>query len=38
MPRPEIFIADWLSHHIHKEDKDEPIQDMDIRVDVIQSA
>ena len=24
-PGPEIFIADWLSHHNHKEDKDEPI-------------
>ena len=20
---PEIFIADWLSHHNHKENKDE---------------
>ena len=36
-PRPEIFIPDWLSHHNHKEDKDEPVQDMDIRVDDIQS-
>ena len=24
-PRPEIFIADWLSCQNHKEDKDEPI-------------
>ena len=24
-PEPEIFIADWLSYHNHKEDKDEPI-------------
>ena len=37
-PGPEIFIADWLSCHNHKENKDEPIQDMDIRVDAIQSA
>ena len=37
-PGPEIFIADWLSCHKHKEDKDEPIWDMDIRVDVIQSV
>ena len=36
-PGPEIFIVDWLSHHNH-EDKDEPIRDMDIRVDAIQSA
>ena len=25
-PGPEIFIAYWLSHHNHKENKDEPIQ------------
>ena len=24
-PGPEIFIADWLSQHNHKEGKDEPI-------------
>ena len=36
-PNPEIFIADWLSCHNHKENKDEPIQGMDIRVDTIQS-
>ena len=24
-PGPQIFIADWLSHHNHKEEKDEPI-------------
>ena len=35
-PGPEIFIADWLSCHNHK-DKAEPIKDMDIRVDAIQS-
>ena len=34
---PEIFIADGLSCHNHKENKDEPIQDMDIRVDTIQN-
>ena len=37
-PGPQIFIADWLSHHNHKEGNDEPIQDMDIRVDAIQST
>ena len=37
-PGPEIFIGDWLSHHNHEEGKDEPIRDMDIRVDAIQSA
>ena len=36
-PGPEIFIAYWLSCHNHKENKDEPIQGMDIRVDAIQS-
>ena len=24
-PGPEIFIADWLSCHNHKENKDEPV-------------
>ena len=37
-PGPEIFIADWLSQLNHKDGKDEPIGDMDIRVDAIQSA
>ena len=37
-PRPEIFIADWLPLHNHKENKDDPIQGMDIRVDAIQSV
>ena len=36
-PGPEIFIADCLSHHNHKENKDKPIQGMYIRVDAIQS-
>ena len=36
-PGPKIFIADWLSHHNLKENKDEPIQGMDIKVDAIQS-
>ena len=30
---PKIFIADWLSHHNHKENRDKPIQGIDIRVD-----
>ena len=37
-PRPDIVIADWLSWHNHQEGKDEPVQDMDIRVDAIQST
>ena len=37
-PGPEIFIADWLLWHNHQEGKDEPIQDMDVRVDTIQST
>ena len=37
-PRPEIFIADWLLWHNHHKGKDELIQNMDIRVDAIQSA
>ena len=37
-PGPETYIADWLSWHNHQEGKDEPIQDMDIRVDAIQNA
>ena len=35
---PEIFTADWLSWHNHQGDKDEPIQDMDIRVEAIQNT
>ena len=34
---PEKFIADWLSQHNHQKGKDEPIWDMDVRVDTIQS-
>ena len=37
-PRPEIFIADWLSWHNYEEGKDRPIWDMDVRVDAIQRA
>ena len=37
-PRSEIFIVDWLSWQNHKEGKDELIEDMDIRVDAIQST
>ena len=36
-PGPKIFIADWLSHHNHKEGEDEPIPGMDIRVDAMHS-
>ena len=35
-PGPKILIVDWLSHHNHRENKDEAIQGMDIRVDAIQ--
>ena len=31
-----MFIADWLSHHNHKENKDKAIQGMDINVDTVQ--
>ena len=37
-PGPEIFIADWLSWGNHKENKDEVIHGMDIRVDAIQTS
>ena len=30
---PKIFIADWLPCHNYKENKDEAIQGMDIKVD-----
>ena len=33
---PKIFIADWLCWHNHKENKDEAIHGMDIRVDAMQ--
>ena len=36
-PGPEIFIADWVSQHNHKEEKDKPMKDMDIRIDATQS-
>ena len=35
---PEIFIADCLFQHNHKESKDKPIKDMDVRIDAIESA
>ena len=35
-PGPEIFIADWLSQHNHKENIDKAINGLDIRVDVVQ--
>ena len=37
-PGPDIFIADWLSRHNHVEGKDKLIEDMDIKVDAIQST
>ena len=35
---PEIFTADWLSQNNHKEGKDKPIKDMEIRIDAIKSV
>ena len=37
-PGPEIFIAEWLLQHNHVEGKDKPINDIDIRIEAIQSA
>ena len=37
-PGPEIFIADWLLRHNHKEGKDKPIKGMDVQVDTIQTT
>ena len=36
-PGPEIFIADWLSQHNHKENKDEAISGIDVQVDAVQT-
>ena len=33
---PELFIMDWLSRHSHKQNKDEEICGMDVRVDTLQ--
>ena len=35
-PGPEIFIADWLSQHKNKANRDEAIHGMDISVDMMQ--
>ena len=35
-PGPEIFIEDWLSWDNHKENKDEAINGLDIRIDTMQ--
>ena len=37
-PGPDIFIADWLSRHNHVEGKDQPIKEMELWVDVIQTT
>ena len=37
-PGLKIFILDLLSQHNHEKGKDEPIKDMDIRIDAIQSV
>ena len=37
-PGPGIFIADWLHQHNPKENKDEVILRMDIRVDAVQTS
>ena len=36
-PGPEIFIADWLLRHNHREWKDKPIKGMEVQVDTIQT-
>ena len=36
-PGPEIFIADWLSQHNHKENKDKAIHRMDVEVNAVQT-
>ena len=33
---PQIFISVWLSQHNYKEDKDEAINGLDLRVDAVQ--
>ena len=37
-PGPDIFIADWLSRHNHTEGKDQPINGMEVWVDIIQTV
>ena len=37
-PELELPLTDWLSWHNHQQGKDEPIPDMDLRVDAIQST
>ena len=38
MPGPHLFMADWLSRHNHKENKDEEITDIQISISLIQST
>ena len=35
---PKFSFTDWLSQHNHKEEKDKPIKEMNIRIDTIQNA
>ena len=35
---PDLLIADWLHTQNHKENKDEEISDMQLNVEVIQTA
>ena len=35
---PELFITDWLPQHNHRENKDEEIHGMDVRVDAIEMS
>ena len=37
-PGLEIFIADWLSQHNLKENKDEAISGIDVRIDAVQTS
>ena len=34
-PGPDLFVADWLSKHYHKENKDEEILGMNININAI---
>ena len=37
-PGPDLFIADWLSRQNHKEDMDEEIVGMQVKINHIETA
>ena len=37
-PKPDLFIADWLSRQYHDENKDTQIPGMQVSINVIQTA